>query len=238
MSGIGIGAADLAKIVESVTGLAWCGLAALVLMKLLPSVRDALAKRRVTVKVAGMELSFQETAEQVEKQLEAIRTLGERVDHLEEQFASLRGSPSATMHRRSQRPPAAPSRVHQILWVDDSPQNNAYEIAALEGAGVRIVLATSTDEAMRALDKSTFSVVITDMTREEGGKRVTDAGAKLIKRMRAEKLQTPVVVYTTRRKAEDWEEELTASGALLIWSQLDLLLAVARQLRETDQRTT
>jgi CheY-like chemotaxis protein len=230
--GSNFAAGDVAKIVEAITGLTWCALAALVLLRLLPAVKEALAKRKVSVKVAGMELSFQEAADQVEKQLEAIRSLGEQVDQLGSRLAAIEGRPSTRL--TSQRPAPAKRQTHQILWVDDTPQNNAYEISALEGDGVRTILARSTDEAMRALDRTSFSVVVTDMTREENGERITDAGAQLIRRMRAEKIRTPVVVYTTRRKAEDWEDELRPQEVPVAWSQLDLLTLVARLLREAE----
>ena len=43
-------------------------------------------------------------------------------------------------------------RTKIILWVDDRPQNNAYERSALGAIGVRFVLSRSTDDALRASD--------------------------------------------------------------------------------------
>lgn len=223
-------AGDVAKVIEAITGLAWCLLAAMVLWKLFPVLRIALETRKVTVKVGGMELSFQEAAEQVEKQVAATRALGERVELLSARVDLLGGHEQARPAELA-RPPTA-IRQRAVLWVDDTPRNNAYEIATLEGDGVQIVLAQSTGEAMRALEKSVFSLVITDMTREEGGTRVTDAGAQLIRRMREEALDTPVVVYTTRRKGEDWAERLRGNHAAVVWSQVDLLTLVSRVLQD------
>jgi hypothetical protein len=53
----------------------------------------------------------------------------------------------------------------QILWVDDVPVNNIAEIESFEALGVEVVTTTTTDQALEALGKKRFDLVISDMGR-------------------------------------------------------------------------
>jgi CheY-like chemotaxis protein len=69
-------------------------------------------------------------------------------------------------------------RQKHILWVDDRPDNNIHERAALEAMGFSFTLALSTDEALQTLSKERFAAIISDMGRQEGpreGYRLLDA---------------------------------------------------------------
>ena len=85
-----------------------------------------------------------------------------------------------------------------ILWVDDNPDNNVYERRSLEALGVKFVLAKSTDEGLAKARAQAFDVVITDMGR--GVDRT--AGYRLIEKLRADGIQTPVLIYAASTNAE------------------------------------
>jgi CheY-like chemotaxis protein len=97
--------------------------------------------------------------------------------------------------------PATPRR---ILWVDDIPSNNAYEIAQFKAEGIDILQATSTEEAMRILIENRLPVgaVITDMGRRENGQYRAKAGIQLIEAIRRSGIDLPVFVYSSAKHLE------------------------------------
>lgn len=78
-----------------------------------------------------------------------------------------------------------------ILWVDDRPYNNIYPRQALEKLGIKIVLATSTDEALKQMSRRDFDVVISDMGRPPDPR----AGYTLLDKLRATGDQTPFIIF-------------------------------------------
>jgi len=63
---------------------------------------------------------------------------------------------------------AVPRRYLQgkrVLWVDDRPEGNRYEMLALKEFGVDVTTARSTSEALDLLSRATFDLVISDMKR-------------------------------------------------------------------------
>ena len=69
----------------------------------------------------------------------------------------------------------------RVLWVDDKPQSNHFEAAALAKLQIEVVKALSTNEALRiiAADREGFSLVISDWERDAEPKQ---AGLLLLKR--------------------------------------------------------
>ena len=59
---------------------------------------------------------------------------------------------------------------NRVLWVDDRPENNAYERQAFEAIGLRFTLALSTDEAFHQLGQRKYAAIISDTGRREGPK--------------------------------------------------------------------
>jgi CheY-like chemotaxis protein len=80
----------------------------------------------------------------------------------------------------------------RLLWVDDHPDNNVEETLMLTGLGVAITQATSTEAALRYLDKSSFDLLITDLGRGDD----PVAGVDLIERLAATNHRPSVIVYT------------------------------------------
>ena len=88
----------------------------------------------------------------------------------------------------------------EILWVDDTPDNNVWERRALESYGWHFVLARDTNQAKQLVSqKPGFAAIISDMGRP-GDK---SAGLTLLKWLRENKeSDMPYFIYTSTRGAK------------------------------------
>lgn len=98
-----------------------------------------------------------------------------------------------------------------ILWVDDRPDNNIHERAALEAMGFQFTLALSTDEALQTLKKGSFGAIISDMGRREGPME----GYVLLDALRDKGDETPFFIYAGSNAPEHkrMAEERGAQGS-------------------------
>ena len=96
----------------------------------------------------------------------------------------------------------------RILWVDDLPNNNIYERRTFEELGLKITLARSTNEALEAMEKQTFEVVISDMGRKEGPRE----GYVLLDTMRTTGNQIPLFIYASSNSLEHKQETQEHGG--------------------------
>ncbi|TWO72537.1 TIR domain-containing protein [Caenimonas sedimenti] len=119
----------------------------------------------------------------------------------------------------------------RILWVDDQPQGNRHEAAALAKLQIEVVQVLSTDDAMDRLqeDAEAFDLVISDW--ERAGEP-PEAGLRLFTRMRDAGLAVPVVYYHgaqggLRRQRADQVLALGAAGEAVLPGELLALVAKA-----------
>ena len=108
---------------------------------------------------------------------------------------------------------------HRVLWVDDRPQGNRFEAAALAKLQIEVVTARSTDEALQriAADTEGFALVISDWERSgEPDGEPTPAGLRLLARLRQAGNQCPLILYHGVQGAqrEDRSVQARAAGAL------------------------
>ena len=84
-----------------------------------------------------------------------------------------------------------------ILWVDDQPDNNSQERAALAALQIYVRTAQSTEEGMQALreQKEQYDLVISDWTRHPQKCNDIPEGLRLLIEMRAEGWSLPVIYY-------------------------------------------
>ena len=76
----------------------------------------------------------------------------------------------------------------RVLWVDDHPTNNAYEIAALKARGVEVDVATSTSQALQILvNEPGYDALVADLRRTEEGADNPTAGLTLLRESRGER---------------------------------------------------
>lgn len=94
--------------------------------------------------------------------------------------APLTNEQATAVDRRVQRA-AELLQGARLLWVDDAPGGNLQERRYLRSAGMVVVNATATAEALTELNRFDFDVVITDMDRPESA----TAGTDLVVAMRA-----------------------------------------------------
>ena len=133
------------------------------------------------------------------------------------------------------RAPTARSAGFRVLWVDDNPANNAYEVSQLREQGVIVIQALSTHEAMLRLTSAHehFDFVVTDMGRKEHGKYSPGAGLSLILRVREEGLDLPIVVYSAPITL-DGAQRAIAAGATAATNDPADLLALLRAAQSAD----
>lgn len=191
----------LTKLIEALTTLAWPVLVGVVLYKLAPSVKKILDARSFSVKYGDIELSVQDASDQLRKQIE----------DLQNQVAKLLGE---------QTTPPEQARVSSLiktgkvlLWVDDKPKNNAFEVAKFQDDGFRVVQAKSTVEALQIVNEGLIpDVVITDMGRYENGTYKKDAGLVIIKELRSAGVAVPIFVYTSQKYAQQHHDQSLEVG--------------------------
>lgn len=124
--------------------------------------------------------------------------------------------------------PLAPTQVHSILWVDDLPANNAFEIDALQRKGVRVESVRSTADAVRVLDRGDrFDVIITDMGRTAEGR---NAGLNLIRELKAQGVTQPIIVYASASAVARTRDEALRLGAYAATASATELMALLTTL--------
>lgn len=101
--------------------------------------------------------------------------------------------------------PTAQQRLRhsRVLWVDDNPDNNRFERQALEALGIWVEISTSTADGLTRIQAVSYSLIISDMTRDPD----PQAGYTLLGKLRERGDQTPFVIY-----ADSSSPELTAAA--------------------------
>ena len=106
----------------------------------------------------------------------------------------------------------------RVLWVDDQPENNRHELAALAKLQVEVVCVRSTAEALDRLDadEEGFDLVLSDWDRPEPPEGAASAGLKLLGALAARPRRPPVIFYHAEfdpgRRAARREALLRAGG--------------------------
>jgi len=100
-----------------------------------------------------------------------------------------------------------------ILWADDHPESNLPIIGILEGLDVSVVQVKSTDDAVSALAKQSFDLILSDMSRGENGVYNGLAGYELLSRARAATaVNVPFIIYSSSSRPEHIEETRRRGG--------------------------
>lgn len=89
------------------------------------------------------------------------------------------------------------------LWVDDVPTNNSYVRQALEELGIRIAISTSTEDALQKVHLRDYKVIISDNGRPPD----PNAGYTLLEKLKEEHINTPFIIYSSRRGSKDIAED-------------------------------
>ncbi|GGI76701.1 hypothetical protein GCM10007978_12940 [Shewanella hanedai] len=101
----------------------------------------------------------------------------------------------------------SPAAIGRILWVDDNPDNNIKERAALREHDIGVYITTSTEEALLLLSIYGYEMVISDMGRGED----PIAGLKLLRQIRESGGKIPYIIYTIN-DTQELNDEVRRSG--------------------------
>jgi CheY-like chemotaxis protein len=85
-----------------------------------------------------------------------------------------------------------------ILWVDDHPANNVYQVQALSELGARVVLANTTQEGMAKLQAQHVDLVISDFERTDDPR----GGYTLLTEVRKRSNPPPFVIFSSSSTPE------------------------------------
>ena len=231
-----------ARIIEAIGSLLWPLLVAVLLIRVIPHIpgvvadlRRAMRTRAFTVKIGGVELSVEEAAEQLRRQITDLQT------HMADQLAERPpagpagppGPPSSPgAEADTAAAPAADQGRPTVLWVDDNPEANTLELAKLRDDGVEVLIARSTAEAMDVLSlRRGVGAIVTDMGRTEDGEFRSHAGLALLRQLHEAEQSQPVLVYTSTRRVElDRQDALDAGATTVTSSPTELFAALRRAL--------
>ena len=85
----------------------------------------------------------------------------------------------------------------RVLWVDDQPEGNRHEVAALAKLQIEVVSVRNTDQALARLDvdQEDFDLVLSDWSRAEALGGMPSAGLKLLRALAAHRRRLPVIFY-------------------------------------------
>lgn len=126
-----------------------------------------------------------------------------------------------------------------LLWVDDRPDNNVDLLRAFRDLEIEVRLATSTEEALRALATAEFGLIITDLGRKENGEYDSMAGLTLIQHVTREgEDHPPIFVYASTRGLQNADRLRSAGAALVTASPSELFERTVTTLATTPSRTT
>jgi CheY-like chemotaxis protein len=103
-----------------------------------------------------------------------------------------------------------------VLWVDDNPENNAYEMKLLRSLGIRIDVAESTSQALQFLGETKYDAVISDMARDG----TPDAGLRFLTEIQDRGMTQRPIFYV----GEHLASKGTPAGAFAITNRPDHLI--------------
>lgn len=204
---------ELAKLVSSVSSLAWpiiFGLLILKLFKPLKTLVESAHARKFTIKVAGNELSMEEAS--VQQRL-ITNDIQSKLSKLEKDLAA--GKKITLKNTFS-----TVSSSRRILWVDDNPRNNSFLVAYLQEEGHVVDIALDTKSGIKQFQSQSYDIVISDMGRPEDER----AGITLVKKLKQIKENIPFFIFCGNWAAKNLREialksgvtEITGSGTTLL----------------------
>jgi CheY-like chemotaxis protein len=223
----------MASILDSIANLAWPIIVAVAVWRIAPTLRDVIRERDVKARggpsgielsVGGQPISTQQAVDDQRRVTEAVRAelsflaaeLAALQQHTAEDRNALPPAPVQSGAAAAEASTPVVPALRRILWVDDQPSKNAYELAALRDREIDIVEATTTEEALSHLlnDRVRCDVIVTDMHRVENGQQRPIAGIELLKAMRKAQVDIPTVVYTSIRSVSLYASQVRDLGAL------------------------
>jgi CheY-like chemotaxis protein len=215
-----------AKLLAAITAFSWPLIVGVVAWKLLPYIRDVLKSQNFSIEVAGLKIGAQNFSDQVQLQIEDLQKKVSELRAAQLQQTSAPGvapiypippppypiPPSPYPTPPLPLPQAQSSPPPRILWVDDHPENNAFQIARLKSKNIDVIEARSTSEAMQLLSGGRgFGAVISDMGRQEDRTFHARAGIELMDQMQKLGIALPVFFFTTSSQVDRLRDDPSAT---------------------------
>lgn len=200
------------NLLEGMASLAWPFLALFVLVRFgnaVHSIIESAKGRKFTIKVGDYGLTMEEATEQ---QRMIINDLQYQVVSLQSAHESAKVS-DKKITLSSDPKGAEEKRKFSILWVDDNPTKNSYEMAHLKDLGVEVTTAVSTEEALSLFRSGKYDCVISDMVRTEKGQHHYKAGIELVRTIRSLGKTTPIIIYSGAGETGALRQEALSAGA-------------------------
>lgn len=169
---------------------------------------------------------------------EEVETLGDEPSEITGQRIATASAPSPASVANTVTKWVPDSQAQQdlqgatVLWVDDNPDNNRFEREAFQAIGIRFELSTSTEDALRQLDRRRFNAIISDMGRGEE----RQAGYELLERLRQTDRKTPFFIYAGASAVRHREDAIARGAQGSTNSPKELMALVIGANREPRKR--
>jgi CheY-like chemotaxis protein len=138
-----------------------------------------------------------------------------------------------------EQPAALPRPLRRLLWVDDHPENNTYELESLRQI-LHVITAGTNERAFAVLEAGDdIDAVISDIGRDYDRPGELPGGVQLLGdlRERFPNRRLPVLYYTTNRAIERYGLELERDGAMAVTTSFRDILRTLRQIEEQSLET-
>jgi len=219
--------ADFGKILEGIATLLWPIITIILIVVLIVLFRPAIAaiiesakSRKFTLKIGGQELTMDEVSKQQRDVITDIQAQISELRHKIEGDAQLTTTLSEPSSGRRL------GRSMAILWVDDNPKNNSYYVQQLSDMNLKVDLALSTSEGLRRFNEGQYTLVISDMGRQEKGSFNHTAGLDLLKEIRASNPDIPFIIFTTSSAVREHASQAKELGVTLITSSGTAIMGI------------
>lgn len=218
--------ADFGKILEGIATLLWPIITIILIVVLIVLFRPAIAaiiesakSRKFTLRIGGQELTMDEVSKQQRNVITDVQTQVSELRHKIEGDAQVTTTLSESSGRRLGRNMA-------ILWVDDNPKNNSYYIQQFSDMNVKVDLALSTSEGLRRFNEGQYTLVISDMGRQEKDSFNLTAGLDLLKEIRSSNPDIPFIIFTTSSTVRKHASQAKELGVNLITSSGTAIMGI------------
>ena len=172
------------ELIKLIPSLLWFLLVLIVLLVFYRPIRDDLLPSLTGFSAAGVELSF------VRESIDAAVQLAQKSPQWKVKISDKDKARAVNRARKH----LEIFREAQILWVDDSPENNLNERKMFRKLNVLTDTARSTGEALRILQdasEDSYDVILSDMARDDH----PTAGLEMLPALQQHNHQIPVIFY-------------------------------------------
>ncbi|WP_112242456.1 response regulator [Kribbella monticola] len=195
--------------------------------------------RLKALEVGGAKAEWQDAAVSLKEILGVLRQQQDAISQLFGEVAArvttgADAQPVATTpESRVDLPDDKPRTLRRVLWVDDHPENNSYELESLRQI-LDVITAKTNEEAFALLANLEIDAVISDVGRDYDKSGQPPGGVQLLRDLGQHPTynRLPVFYYTSSTSIQRYGAELEASGALIVTSLFSDLLRKLRQLEE------